>query len=290
MRAKRSSTAASSKATENLQLQNAAASRTSPRRRTKSFGKPHSATKKPPRKSRPQQPAKTGVNIQRRSGFWQPDGWNKITSAKKRASTSFVGGLETDDRHCPATGCHPGPSPALAETTASWLRWDRNPVWAAAENSEAGLVGAPRSGQTKMYQTVRKQESAAANVPSGEPTACADAQSDGSEDEQWVSRSCASASCLVLVDGKEAPSVCHHQETSRARDAILLDMEANTSLTSCGEDSSTVHIECFVSSAHDGLFRSNSALKSKASSPAFSPLEDGPAGDVNLLPAGPHAA
>ena len=278
MRAKRSSTAASSKATENLQLQNVAASRTSPRRRTKSFGKPLSATKKP-RKSRPQQPAKTGVNIQRRSSFWQPDGWNKITSAKKRASTSFVGGLETDDRHCPATGCHTGPSPALAFAAASWLRWDRNPVWAAAENSEAGLVG---SGQTKMCQTVRKQESAAANVPSGEPTACADAQSDGSEDEQWVSRSCASASCLVLVDGKEAPSVCHHQETSRARDAILLDMEANTSLTSRGEDSSTMHIECFVSSAHTEPFRS--ALKSKASSPVFIPLEDGPTGDVNLGP------
>ena len=121
----------------------------------------------------------------------------------KPPSTSDCG-LETDDRHCPAMGCHPGPSPAAGTGTASWLCWDRNPVWSAAKKSEAGLVGAPRSGQT-MSQTVRKQEAAAENTL--EPTACADGQSDGSEDEQWVSRSCASASCLVLVNGKEAPSM-----------------------------------------------------------------------------------
>ena len=104
---------------------------------------------------RPQERKQKAHSTQRRNVAARPRMY------KKRASTSFVGGLESDDRHSPATRCHPGPSPALAQPaavesgTASWLRWDRNPVWAAAKNPEAGFMGAPRSGEN-MCQTVRK--------------------------------------------------------------------------------------------------------------------------------------
>ena len=130
----------------------------------------------------------------------------------------------------------------------------------------------PPSGPVKIE---REHASAAANT-SGAPTACADAQGDGSADEQCVIGFCASESCLVLVAGEEAPPVCH--EASREGDAILLVTEANKSKsTRGGDDSSTMPIECFVSSAPAGPFRPDSVLKSEASSPAFTPLEEGPA-------------
>ena len=148
---KGSSTAASSRATESLQLQAAARPARSSRTFTHMPAKlRNSATMKPPVRGRrgPQQ-IKTGVHIPRRSGYWQPTGWDKRTSAKSMASTSFCGGLETMDRHCPSKKCSQAHSPAQAEAGggSSWLRWDRNPVWAVPESTPevVGLLGPPQA-------------------------------------------------------------------------------------------------------------------------------------------------
>lgn len=147
MRAKRSSTAASSRATESLQLQAAAHPVRSSRTFTHKPAKPrNSATTKPPSRERHGlQQVKTGVHIHRRSGYWQPTGWDKRTSAKSMASTSFCGGLETINRHCPATKCSQALSPAQAEVGGgnSWLRWDHNPVWAVPDSTEGVVLLGP---------------------------------------------------------------------------------------------------------------------------------------------------
>lgn len=132
MRARRSSTAASSKATASLQLQSA--DRLRSKASAVSKGPAHGQQSSKQHKQQ-QQKKRTGVNIPRRRGFWQPAGWNK-NCLKKRAGTTFIGGLEFYEHHIPASVCTaecPTSAPQLEEKSpCRWLRWDCNPLWSGA--------------------------------------------------------------------------------------------------------------------------------------------------------------
>ena len=142
MRARRSSTAASSKATASLQLQSA--DRLRSKASAASKGPAHGQQSSKQHKQQ-QQKKRTGVNIPRRRGFWQPAGWNK-NCLKKRAGTTFIGGLEFCD-HIPAPECTTATvafAPQLDEKLpCRWLRWDYNPLW-----SDANVVTTSKSEES----------------------------------------------------------------------------------------------------------------------------------------------
>ena len=229
MRAKRSSTAASSKATVNLQLQNAKLLK-----HKNAASGPHFATKKTCT-SRPQQ--RTGVHIQRRSGFWQPDGWNSRTSAKKRASTSFIGGLEIEARHCPAAKCQdlalrPAAPPLLA-STASWLRWDHNPVW-AADMHVPGSAGQPSNSPSRAlaeHETCTANETCGtgASATSIHPEGCKTASSDP---------------LFTSADDEAPPAVCETNSEPQASHAAAASSRSVSYKSSVERIQSTTSMKC----------------------------------------------
>jgi hypothetical protein len=107
-------------------------------------------------KNSAQNSAQKKVKVFRR---WKPSTW-KRGDKRTRALTTFVGGLETG-KHQP--GFHPAenqcthsddpthtPSPAV-----SWLRWDKNPMWAVRSdmNKGPGEVGRRKfAGTDRFYQ------------------------------------------------------------------------------------------------------------------------------------------
>ena len=230
MRAKRSSTAASSKATVNLQLQNAKLLK-----HKNAASGPHFATKKTCT-SRPQQ--RTGVHIQRRGGFWQPDGWNSRTSAKKRASTSFIGGLEIEARHCPAAKKFQGlalrpaapPSPA---STASWLRWDQNPVW-AIDMHVPGSAGQPSNSPSRAleHETCTANETGGttgASATSTHPEGCKTASSDP---------------LFTSADDEAPPAVCETNSEPQASHAAAASSRSVSYKSSVEQIQSTTSMKC----------------------------------------------
>ena len=253
MRAKRSSTAASSKATVNLQLQNAKLLK-----HKNAASGPHFATKKTCT-SRPQQ--RTGVHIQRRSGFWQPDGWNSRTSAKKRASTSFIGGLEIEARHCPAAKCQdlalrPAAPPLLA-STASWLRWDHNPVW-AADMHVPGSAGQP----SNYHRALMGHETSANETSCGTTGASATSTShpEGYKTEQSGTDSSPDP-LFTSADDATQPAVCEANSKPQASHAAAAAKHSSVSYKSSVERS--------IQSTSD------SSMKCKAGlSPAITPLAE----------------